>query len=218
MNGYKSIERAENSAFWLKAAYKAYLVAMRREKKVHFVCFETALPGRLFIKRWELFKRSSDSDEDTTMQLSEKSGMFKYIVQHRLQANVLKFIFSKEEKHSRMIQERIKTTQIGGYSLLQAERLTDAVSGERKIFVFLKFPNVTLESYKNLSAHTKLNIYEAYYENCRYDFILEYFVKTKYASELLEQINKIDNAEMDVYTECSFGKKPKIPNQERDYA
>jgi hypothetical protein len=48
---------------------------------------------------------------------------------------------------------------------------------------------------------SKLNIYEAYYENCIYANILEFLVKNKCVSELLEQLKKYNPFQIEIYKE-----------------
>ncbi len=188
---------------------------MSTDKKVQFVCFETTLDKEPFIKRWEQYTRSLHSNLDVTLQQSEKNGIFRYIAQHRFVSGELLFVFSKEARSSRLAQVHIKTMQAGGYSILQAESLHDTIGNESKIFVFLTDPKVDLKIYKELFAPCKLNIYEAYYENCKYAYILEYFVKTKDSFALLEQLNLYDSVEVGTYKECALVKNLKN-NKEKD--
>ena len=85
---------------------------------------------------------------------------------------------------------------------MQEERTNDAHVNESKIFAFLISPQTDLNVYRQLSVHAKLNIYEAYYENCQYAYVLEFFVKNKYVAELLESLKQYDTAETGVYKEC----------------
>ncbi len=180
---------------------------MTEQKKVQFVCFETTLDSELFIQRWEKYTRSLNSDLDVVLQQSEANGIFRYIAQHRFVEGELQFVFSREGRVSRVVQERIKTTQAGGYSMLQKERLHDANPGEKKVFAFLTNPRANLTLYKKLSAGSAdLNIYEPYYENCKYAYILEYFVKNKHVAPLLEQLKQHDIIEAGVYKKCTFVK------------
>jgi len=150
---------------------------MKTNKIVQFVCFETTLGSEQFIKRWEEYSRSVNSDQDVTLQQSEKNGVYRYIAQHRWAAGELQFVFTKAARSSRNPQVGIKAKQAGGYSILQAERMNDAHADESKVFAFLAYPQFDLNIYRRLSTHSKLNIYEAYYENCQYAYILEFFVK-----------------------------------------
>ncbi|MEP6595721.1 MAG: hypothetical protein ABJA71_07225 [Ginsengibacter sp.] len=175
---------------------------MRKNKIVQFVCFDTTLGSEQFIKRWEQYGRSVNSDLDVTLQQSEKKGVFRYIAQHRCLPGELQFIFTKEGRSSRTPQVEIKAKQAGGYSISQEERTNDVHLGESKVFAFLVNPQTDLNVYRQLSAHGKLNIYEAYYENCQYAYVLEFFVKDKYVAELLEQLKQYDVPETGIYKEC----------------
>ena len=161
---------------------------MRKEKVVHFVCFDTTLNREPFLAQWEQYTRSVNSDQDVTMQQSEKNGGFRYIAQHRCTAGELQFLFTKNRRSSRTPEVEIKLKQVGGYSVLQEEKQHDAQPDEKKVFAFITDPRTDLDLFKQLTEHAKLNIYEAYYENCQYAYILEYFVKNKFAGELLEKL------------------------------
>lgn len=175
---------------------------MRADKIVQFVCFDTTLGSEQFIKRWEQYSRSVNSDLDVTLQQSEKNGVFRYVAQHRCAAGELTFVFTKEGRSSRTPQVEIKARQAGGYTILQEERMNDAHLNESKIFAFIINPQTDLSIYRKLTANSKLNIYEAYYENCSYAYILEFFVKNKYVAELLEQLKQYDIPEIGIYKEC----------------
>lgn len=174
---------------------------MREEKIVQFVCFETILNSEQFINKWEQYSRSDNSNADVTLQQSEKKGVYHYIAQHRYKIGEFQFVFTKGKRSSRIPEVGIKEKQAGGYSVLQAGKITDAQNDESKIFIFLVSPQADLLLYKNLNGHSKLNIYEAYYENCQYAYILEFFVKNKYLAELTDQL-KFNEGEVDVYREC----------------
>ncbi|MEO6637422.1 MAG: hypothetical protein ABIN25_04045 [Ginsengibacter sp.] len=189
---------------------------MRSDKKVQFVCFETTLDEEPFIKRWQQYTHSSNSGQDVTLQKTGKNGTFRYIAQHRLVSGDLLFEFSKEAKTSRVVQVQIKTTQAGGFAFLQAERLTASNTNERKVFIFLSDPTTDLELYKNIGTPCQLNIYEAYYENCKYAYVLEYFVARKNEAALLAGLNQQNTNEIEIYQECSQVKNLKN-NKEKDF-
>jgi len=174
---------------------------MRKEKVVHFVCFDTVLGREPFLAQWEQYTRSVNSDQDVTMQQSEKNGQYKYIAQHRCVAGELQFLFSKNRRSSKTPEVEIKMKQAGGYSLLQEEKQNDTQSDERKVFAFITVPQTDLEKFRELGEHAKLNIYEAYYENCQYAYILEYFVNKKFAKELTDNLNLEQVEETSVFKE-----------------
>jgi hypothetical protein len=175
---------------------------MGEDKIVQFVCFETTLNTEQFVTQWEQYNRSVNSDVDVTLQQSENNGVFKYIAQHRCSVGELQFVFTRAKKSSRTPEVEIKAKQAGGYLVIQAERINDAHPDESKVFAFLTDPTASMDIYRQLTNHGKLNIYEAYYENCQYAFILEFFVKNKHLTPLLEQLKSNMVHEMGVYKEC----------------
>lgn len=177
---------------------------MREEKIIQFVCFETSLDSEDFIMHWEEYSRSANFDLDVTLQQSEKKGMFKYIAQHRCAVGEFKSIFAKGKRSSRFPEVEIKARQIGGYSLLQAVKNTNTVVVECKVFAFIMNHPGSFDIFKAMASHCKLNIYEPYYENCQYACILEFIMKDKYVTELLEQLKTIHIDEVAVYKECAL--------------
>jgi len=173
-------------------------------KIVQFVFFETALNTEQFIAKWEQYSRSVNSNAHVTLQQSENNGTFKYIAQHRFATGELQFAFTRPKKSSRIPEPEIKVKQAGGYLVVQAEKINDAHPDESKIFVALSGPAANVDAYRQLPNHGKLNIYEAYYENCQYAFILEFFIKGKQLDALLEQIQLLSPGETSVYKECSL--------------
>ncbi len=175
---------------------------MVKDKTVQFVCFETKLGHEQFIAQWELYTRSVNSDVDVTLQQSEKNGLFKYIAQHRCPDGEFKFVFTKASRTSRTPEVEVKIKQAGGYSILQLERKNEVHSGESKVFAFISNPQADLTIYRQLSPQSKLNIYEAYYENCQYAYILEYFVHNKATLDLVAELKKNEAVDIGVYNEC----------------
>jgi hypothetical protein len=183
-------------------AIKSYLEKMRANKIVQFVSFETPLDNDAFMVQWEQLNKSLNNDMDVTLQQTVKNGSFRYIAQHRYASNELEFAFTKLKKPSRVPEVPIRIKQAGGYSMLQIERTDDAKENESKLFVFVTDPTADLNTYKELPGANKLNIYEAYYENCQYAYILEIFVPSKQAATMLEQLKQINTDEAAIYNAC----------------
>jgi hypothetical protein len=185
----------------------AYLVTMETNERVQFVCFETTLDKEQFNKRWEQFRHSLNSNKDVTLQQNETEGRFNYVAQHRFTSSELEFKISNEGRNSRIVQVPIKSILAGGYSILQENRLRNGAGNERKIIIFLSGPRADLKIFKQLFEAGNLNIYEAYYENCKYSYILEYYLKTKDSLELLDKLKQYDIAEIGIFKEYAQIKK-----------
>jgi len=188
------------------ADYLAYLTKMRSDKIVQFVSFETSLDLSIeqFIIHWEQYTRSSNSYANVTLQKTEKNGLFKYIAQHRLPSGDIQFVFEKARRSSRIPELEIRSRHAGGYAILQSQRTNGIHEEETKVLAFFVHAPVDMDAFQQLPAHGKLNIYEAYYENCRYAYILEFFVKDKYLPSLLEQLKAGKADEIGAYKEFAL--------------
>ncbi len=177
---------------------------MKSDTIVHFVYFETALDKDAFIQRWENFARSANSDNDVTLQASKQDEQFTYIAEHRCDSAGFQFKFTKAAKLSRVRQAEIKTMLLGGYTIIKEEKTDEAAKNESKVFVFLSYDDTDVNVYKQLQFHGKLNIYKAYYENCTYAYILEFFAHNKYIPELMSQIHQYKTSGINIYKKCSL--------------
>ena len=177
---------------------------MKENIIVQFVSFETTLDREAFVLQWEQYKRSVNSDMDVTLQQRTlKNGAFKYISQHRSPVGEFQFVFEKERRSSKTPEAEVRRKQAGGYVPLQIQTRHDLHADESKIFVFITKPDADLDVFRQFSVHGKLNIYEAYYENCEFSYILEFFVKDEYARDVLQQLKILTSfAEAGIYKEC----------------
>jgi len=177
---------------------------MSEKKLVQFVYCETVLRTEEFIAKWQQFTRSVDSS-DITLQQSGKNGVFKYIFQQRCLPDQFQFVFEKKRKSSRNPESPIKTEQLGGYSILQLKRRGEAKPGEVKVFVFLNKAGADLYLYKKIPMAYDLNIYEPYFENCRYAYILEFFTNAQLAESLLQELaHRGNDKEVAIYEDCQL--------------
>lgn len=173
---------------------------MLKEKIVQFVTFETILGKEQFISHWEKFTRSDYSDRDVLLHQSEKNGTFKYLAKHRHEGG-FKFIFERARVSSKNPRVSIKVVQEGGYSLSQLTRSGDCHQDESKVFCFIQNPQADINLYKGMNTDGNCNVYVAYYENCRFAYILEFFVKNERATELLERLKRHNLDDVAIYKE-----------------
>ncbi|HEV8507912.1 MAG TPA: hypothetical protein VGQ53_21050 [Chitinophagaceae bacterium] len=179
---------------------------MKEETIIQFVAFETALDSTDFFTQWEQYKRSMDGQWNATLQQHTlKSGKFKYVSQHRCSADEFQFVFQKERRWSKFPEVEVRKKLAGGYSVLQCESVKEAAAGESKILIFIDDYGADLDSFRHFCVHSKLNIYEAYYENCIFTYILEVFVKDEQANDLLQQLEiRASFSEAGIYKELHF--------------
>ena len=162
---------------------------MKEKQIIHFVSFETTLDNESFFIQWEKYKQSANTDWHVTLQQHIlKNGKFKYISQHQCSSNEFQFAFRKEKRSPKIPEAEVRKKLAGGYSLLQRECGRELKHNESKILIFITDPTSDLDSFRHFSVHGKLNIYEAYFENCQFAYILEFFVNDEYASDVLQQL------------------------------
>ena len=86
---------------------------------------------------------------------------------------------------------------------MQLETIGETKADESKILVFILDARTDLDSFRQFCVHGKLNIYQAYYENCKFTYILEFFVKNEYAADVLQQLRILTSFdEAGIYKEC----------------
>jgi hypothetical protein len=176
---------------------------MKEKRIIHFVSFETTLDNKAFFIQWEKYKQSTNTDWHVTLQQHIlKNGKFKYISQHQCSSNEFQFVIKKEKRSPKMPEAEVRKKLAGGYSVLQRECVCEMKADESKILIFIEDPTVDLDSFRHFCVHGKLNIYEAYFENCQFAYILEFFVKDEYASDVLQQLKILTSfAEAGIYKE-----------------
>ena len=174
---------------------------MREETIVQFVTFETILDQEQFVSHWENFNRSDYSEHDVILHQSKKDGLFKYLAKHTYGGG-FKFIFERARRSSKDRQVSIKVVQEGGYLLSHLARRGDCLPDESKVFCFIHNPEADLKQYKEMNVNGNCNIYTAYYENCRFAYILEFFVKNNRAKELVGMLSQCSPYDVAIYKEC----------------
>jgi hypothetical protein len=74
---------------------------------------------------------------------------------------------------------------MGGYQAIQQEASRSEKARGRTVLVFIKGREIDFDHYRRLRGFQKLNIYQAYFENCVYTYIMEFFVKEHEAKEFI---------------------------------
>lgn len=163
---------------------------MKKDTIVQFICFASKLDKEEFIPLWSEFakKYKNPSGEINLFEVSqEKKSRFRYVCRITGSASDFRFAFMKGRNSEHFPEQAARVIQLGGYAPLQMQA-TKAARKEVKLLAFMDPNHVDLEFCKQQSF-TSLNIYEAYFENCTYSYIMEYYVPEKDASSLVEQLS-----------------------------
>lgn len=189
---------------------------MSKNNKIQFVIFETSLDAEPFFERWKEYKRSRNSDVDVTIQQSRYKKSFRYIAQHKISGDEIQFVFARGRSKTSGPQKSIRLNLAGGYTLLQSDRLNGAGANESKVIAFITDAQADLPVFKELAAGCKLNIYEPYYHNCKFEYILEYFIKKDKADVLVEQLQSLEAVDVAVYEEFKTVNNVSEPKKEEE--
>lgn len=173
---------------------------------VQFVCFTSPLETDAFIEMWESFAGQPMTSKKNTLlkaALPERNGnRFTYLSQHSSGGGDFDFDFMKGSSRKLFPENKTSVKQAGGYFPLQFQP-GQRKKGEARIIAFAEHGENELGFYRYQSFH-RLNIYEAYFENCTYTYIIEFFLPVKEAPALLALIKEKAGVEAALYEECSF--------------
>ncbi len=177
---------------------------MGNDKIVHFVGFATTLCYSEFTPIWESYLRKSNSLSSKVIldeAESGQKGVFQYMSQHECNLEDFKFAFMKDGARSSFPERKARVVQLGGYSLV-LQQSTERLDKESvKIIILIPFGQACPEFLLH-SERDQLNIYEAYFENCRYNQIVELLIQKDQLPAFLIELNEKHPLEYCVYKEC----------------
>jgi hypothetical protein len=179
---------------------------MKKNTIVQFVCFDTPLGVVDFLPQWENFadKFLGNRANAITLHLQEgNKNKFRYVSKNEWPSDDFQFIFQQARVSEKFSAGQVKVLQAGGYLPVQIENEKRIGKGLIKIFAFVNDTRTELNFYKELKGDDYLNIYEAYYENSLFSYVLEYYVKETAAPAILDQLKKQSlHTEAFLYREC----------------
>jgi len=183
---------------------------MNQHKIVQFVGFITPVNSNQFVERWDFYVQQLKIHK-TKSSLQKQTGAkcrFRYISQHRGLQDDFNFSFMKKRVSEHFPDMNVKVVHAGGYIPLQSECSANDRKEHMNLMVFVKDHTADLRFYKNLPLYHKLNIYQAYYENCTYAYIMEFFVKeseaTRFIDQLPSSLNHHSSDETAWYEDCEM--------------
>ena len=178
---------------------------MDKGRIVHFVGFVTDLNYEDFNPLWESYmKQSTHSRDKVTLDQNDQQqqGVYKYVSRHNYSSADFRFVFMKENGRSNFPDRKAKVVQTGGYIPVKLQPTRNLLKGETKIIAFLPHGEQELDFYRRQSFR-HLDIYEAYFENCAYGYVLEFYLYEQDGPELLAQLRTRPGIEAAQYKECS---------------
>jgi hypothetical protein len=159
-----------------------------------------------FVVQWERFtKRFLTKGIEVTLQEQMLGkNKFKFVSRNVWPQDSFQFVFMEGRLSHNFPEGHVKVIEAGGYTPVQIE-CNNAKSDIIKILVFAKSPQTSIEVYKAMEGYRHLNIYEAYYESCKYAYIFEFFVKEAVSQDFTKQFDLQNNSvEIGIYKEYSM--------------
>ncbi|MFI5153935.1 MAG: hypothetical protein ACHQET_11415 [Chitinophagales bacterium] len=164
---------------------------MNEKTIVQFVGFITGIEFDKFVVRWEYYvQQLKDNKMKATLQKQRSTkNRYKYISQHSGNHQDFNFAFMKKRQSEHFPEHEAKVVHMGGYFPLQKESSRLDRQELVNIMVFVKELDADVDAYRQLQHYRKLNIYQAYFENCAYGYIMEFFVKDADAAKFILQLD-----------------------------
>lgn len=179
---------------------------MKDESIVQFVRFTACADHDRFETIWkECAAQFMDGVDEAILQRSTgRSAQDKhhYISQHTCSKANFRFEFVKG-KDGYFPGHSANMIQLGGYLPVQLQCLHDENKDDVKIIAFITHPQKEFEFYYR-QTFRHLNIYEAYFENCAYSYIMEFFAQEPEAIALVKQLRSNPGNMAAIYQECQL--------------
>lgn len=180
---------------------------MNKDSIIQFVCFETNIDVNEFLSAWEKYfqKAIIKPGENNLKEQMLSKGRYRYVSKHiSSQDDDFKFVFSRQKQSQMIFTSNLRIVQAGGYIPVQID--FDAIPEEEElveIIVFINKDEFSIDSYRELGTGLLMNIYEAYYENCMYPYIIEFCVEPAEADRLVPLLKQLPrNPDVGMYKEC----------------
>lgn len=168
---------------------------------VQFVCFDTEMDTDAFFSLMNNYLQRKKMPN--TLIHEAQHGKIKYVSRHFASKNDFSFVFSKAKYNDSSAKHNLKITQAGGYCILQQHHRPDSDTELATVLVFLQQGTTDITAFHGLENYKYLNIYEAYYENCLYPYILEFFIREYHADELIKELKlRPEIVYAGIYKEC----------------
>jgi len=176
---------------------------MDNTRIVHFIGFVTNLHFEEFSPLWESYIRriTEATGKNTVIKIAEKrKNLFRYLSRHESGSTEFRFTYTKSGVPVKFPERKATVISAGGYQLVQQQCPSNTVTNDVKVLAFLP-PGETELNFYHRQLYRHLNIYEAYFENCIYSYILEFYIQKQDAEALVKELKSRNGTEAAVFQE-----------------
>lgn len=144
---------------------------------IQFVGFVTRLTPEEFMSDWEHHSQQLMTVQHAAVLHCQGAGKrFRYLSKHKLAEQGLSFAFMKNRSSRYFREQRVKVVEIGGYISVESGFDNPEDDFASRIIAFVGHSETDIDYYRGLVPENTLNIYQEYYENCMYGYVLEFLI------------------------------------------
>lgn len=178
---------------------------MKKDNVVHFVGFASTLAKPAFLEQWTQYVKEYNGMKGV-LQLQEKtggSGKYDFISRHVFNEKDFDFPFVKGRISESFPDHAAKVNMFGGYVAAESRKTASKEKNGVTIIACMSRDRTDLDEYRALSEHGVMNVFEPFFENCKFNLILEFLVSKNHAPVLLEElIKRKDSPEISMFKDC----------------
>jgi len=171
---------------------------------VQFVCFTTNTRVNDFIREWDQYaKRYLDKPREFTLQQQFFTrSRFNYVSRHYWPIDDFQFSFTNKKRSEFFHEQHVKVIQAGGYVEMGKTFRPKLETNLQTVLVFIDHNENDLSYYDELKNYSHLNKYQAFYENCLFGYVYEYFITEEHWPALLAALKCKKGNEAGLYRNC----------------
>lgn len=172
-----------------------------------FVCFETLLELKDFRQQWDEFAKVFLEKGVQRIVLNKKNGekiKYRYISKKQWPLDSFQDVFSESKIPGSFAASQVKVVPTGGYASVEMGHDKKTGKAEVQVIVFVHDDIIDIKKLRESKSFKSMNIYEAFYQNSQYNYIIEFFTDKANQDALIAEIkNEFMKAEIGIYAEAA---------------
>ena len=178
---------------------------MENQIITQFVGFATNMNIETFAREWERYTQSFKGIDTTGILYSEKrknTKAFGYISKIEWPQDDYNSTLAGSHKNGRFSENKARGIELGGYTSIEEKRVCRALNSDATIIAFISHNENDIHFYEGLPFYSQIIIYQAYYENCNYGYIIVFTVPEAGTEVLLQKLLQRPGVEASQYGAC----------------